>query len=214
MLVLYLHGFRSSPSSFKARATAEAVARLRESLRGSGSALPEFACPPLPASPRAALDAAERVVRERAAGDWTRVALVGSSLGGFYATVLAQRDGRRCRAAVVNPGTAPWDALAAHVDAHRTAYHSEEVPFAFTAQDHAELVGLRDEFGAGPPSHPERFCVLVSERDELIDCRRTLAWYGDRARARVVRGSDHAMYDYGDHVDGVVRFLLQQEEPT
>ena len=74
-MILYLHGFRSSPLSMKARLTGERMAQLGRSA--------EFLCPQLPASPRLAMELAFQLVEGVPAGE---LAIVGSSLGGYYAT--------------------------------------------------------------------------------------------------------------------------------
>ena len=79
-MILYLHGFRSSPNSFKARLLA---ARLAELGRAD-----EWRCPMLPVSP---LDAVALVEKTLASAQ--DVTLIGSSLGGYYATYLAEQHG-------------------------------------------------------------------------------------------------------------------------
>jgi predicted esterase YcpF (UPF0227 family) len=89
-VILYLHGFRSSPQSFKARVM---HARLAELGR-----LGEWQCPPLPVSPCDAVALAESVAANAKTSD---VTVVGSSLGGYYATYLAEKHG--WRAVLLNP---------------------------------------------------------------------------------------------------------------
>lgn len=89
-MILYLHGFRSSPQSFKARALA---ARLDELGRAD-----EWRCPVLSVAPLAAIAAAEAEVAGVPA---QRVTVIGSSLGGYYATWLAEKHG--WRAVLLNP---------------------------------------------------------------------------------------------------------------
>jgi predicted esterase YcpF (UPF0227 family) len=93
-MILYLHGFRSSPQSFKARAVAQKMAQLGRA--------GELACPQLPASPEAAIALALALVDGVPAD---RLAIVGSSLGGYYATWLAERLG--CRAVLLELAVRP-----------------------------------------------------------------------------------------------------------
>ncbi|MEF9944683.1 MAG: YqiA/YcfP family alpha/beta fold hydrolase, partial [Burkholderiaceae bacterium] len=97
-MMLYLHGFRSSPRSKKAVMMGQALAA-----RGPAA---DFICPQLPASPRAAAALIEAAVQGI---DPAELVVVGSSLGGFYATWLAERLG--CRAALLNPAIRPYDDL-------------------------------------------------------------------------------------------------------
>ncbi|MBV8125864.1 MAG: esterase, partial [Paucibacter sp.] len=103
--LLYLHGFRSSPRSAKARIMADWVARHRPDL--------VFACPQLPPSPREAMALVMDLVQ---AWPRTGMAAMGSSLGGFYATLVAQRTG--CPAVLLNPAVEPARDLAAHIGEH------------------------------------------------------------------------------------------------
>ena len=80
-MIVYLHGFRSSPQSFKARLLAARLAELGRS--------DEWLCPALPVSPREAIELAEREIGARILPG-ERVTLIGSSLGGYFATYLAQ----------------------------------------------------------------------------------------------------------------------------
>ena len=113
--LLYLHGFRSSPASNKARMTAAAVAQ-----RFPGTT---WLCPALPASPRQAMD---EVLQATADWPWATTAVMGSSLGGFYATWLAERWG--CQAVLLNPAVKPARDLAVHLGDH-TMWHNPEQHF-------------------------------------------------------------------------------------
>ncbi len=83
-MIVYIHGFNSSPSSHKSNQLRERLAALgRES---------EFACPALPHWPQ---DAMALLEREVAGVPAEKITLVGSSLGGFYATYLTEKRGLR-----------------------------------------------------------------------------------------------------------------------
>ena len=127
--VLYLHGFRSSPKSFKAR-----VVHQRMAQRGLAQ---QLICPQLPASPKAAMALALTLAERHAAQG--KLAIVGSSLGGFYATWLAERFG--CRAVLINPAVDPLKNLEQHVGTI-TAWHSDE-PFEFRREYIDELAELK-----------------------------------------------------------------------
>ncbi|HQR75553.1 MAG TPA: YqiA/YcfP family alpha/beta fold hydrolase, partial [Burkholderiaceae bacterium] len=101
-MIVYLHGFRSSPASRKATMLRQAMAS-----RGRSG---EFLCPALPASPARAVEQVEALVRGVVPD---RLALIGSSLGGYYATWLAERIG--CRAVLLNPAIRPQDDLAKYL---------------------------------------------------------------------------------------------------
>jgi predicted esterase YcpF (UPF0227 family) len=185
-MILYLHGFRSSPRSFKARVMHERMAALGR--------VEELICPQLPASPKAAIELALLLAERHAPGN---LAIVGSSLGGFYATWLAERLG--CRAVLVNPAVNPLKDLDKHVGV-TTAYHSDE-PFEFKREYIDELAALRVE----RITRPERYFLLAATGDEVLDYRDMVAHY-QGARQHVIEGSDHAISEFPHYVDEVLAF--------
>jgi uncharacterized protein len=185
-MILYLHGFRSSPLSFKARLLAERMAAL-----GRGA---EYLCPQLPPSPRAAIKLAERLAAQFEAG---QLSLIGSSLGGAYATWLAERLG--CRAVLLNPAIRPARDLAPHVGS-MTAYHTNE-PFEFKQEYIAEL----NELAVSRISRPERYLLVAATGDEVLDWREMVAHYPG-AQQCIIQGSDHGISEFADYVDRVLAF--------
>lgn len=183
--ILYLHGFRSSPRSFKAR-----VVQGRLEALGRARAL---VCPQLPASSRAAMDLVLTLVEHHA----DSLAIVGSSLGGFYATWLAERFG--CRAVVINPAVDPLKDLEKHVGV-TTAWHSDE-PFEFKREYIAELAALKIE----RITRPERYFLLAATGDEVLDYRDMVAHYAG-AHQHIIEGSDHAIPEFAQYVDEVLDF--------
>ncbi len=190
--LLYLHGFRSSPGSAKARRMA-AWAAERPGLI--------FACPQLPASPREAMALVVDLVAGWPAGG---AAVIGSSLGGFYATSLAEQPAHRgWRVAVLNPAVDPARDLARHIGT-LTAWHDPELKFEFTAQHVAELAAL------APPARltkPARYYALIAKGDELLDWREMLARYAG-CDGEVLEGSDHGLTDFEAHLPGLGKHLL------
>jgi predicted esterase YcpF (UPF0227 family) len=187
--ILYLHGFRSSPKSYKARVVHQRMAQL-----GRASAL---ICPQLPASPKAAMELVLNLVGRHAAQGPARLAIVGSSLGGFYATWLAERFG--CRAVLINPAVDPLKDLDKHVGVS-TAWHSDE-PFEFKREYIAELADLK----VAHITRPERYFLLAATGDEVLDYRDMVAHYAG-ARQHVIEGGDHAVSNFEQYVDEVLDF--------
>jgi len=198
-MILYLHGFRSSPQSFKATLMARAMAE-----RGLAQL---WRCPQLPASPREAArlagDEAGRLLAASPGGDPARLTVVGSSLGGYYATWLAERLG--CRAALLNPAVHPARDLAAHVGAQRS-YHGDE-PFLFRPEYLDELLALQ----AGPLADPGRYFLLACTGDEVLDWREMAARYAG-CRQRIVEGGDHGISDFARWLPEVLAFALEPAE--
>ncbi|MBK1687058.1 YqiA/YcfP family alpha/beta fold hydrolase [Rubrivivax gelatinosus] len=185
--LLYLHGFRSSPQSAKARRVAAWLAEHRPEVR--------LWCPQLPPSPRAAL----ALVLDGTA-DWpVTSAVVGSSLGGFYTTAVAEARG--WAAGVLNPAVDPARDLAAYIGENRQ-YHAPEESFYFLPEYVDELRALRP----AAISRPERYFAVVATGDELLDWREMHARYAG-ATIRLVEGSDHALSDFDDHLPHLLRFL-------
>lgn len=188
MSILYLHGFRSSPQSFKARLLGQRLTEL-----GLGHT---YLCPQLPASPRAAAELALALAREMTAGG-EGLSVVGSSLGGYYANWLAEQIG--CRAVVLNPAVQPPRDLENYVGV-TTAYHSDEV-FEFKREYIDELKALRIE----TITHPERYFLIAATGDEVLDWREMTAHYAGAHQA-VIEGSDHGISEFAQYVDQILAF--------
>ena len=186
--LLYLHGFRSSPLSAKAVKMAAAVQALHPAVH--------WWCPQLPPSPRQAM----AMLMAGIAG-WPQgsMAVVGSSLGGFYATWIAARTG--CPAVLLNPAFHPARDLASHIG-EQSAWHSPQETFFFQPEFVQELRDL----DAGTLSRPERFYTLIAKGDELLDWREMSARYAG-SQGQLLEGGDHALSDFDTHLAGVLRFL-------
>jgi len=184
MKILYLHGFRSSPASYKARVVAARMAALGRS--------GDLICPQLPASPKEAMALALSLVAGVAP-----LAVIGSSLGGYYATFIAERLG--CKAALINPAVDPLANLAQHVGV-TTAWHSD-APFEFKQNYIAELADLK----VARITDPARYFLLAATGDEVLDYRTMTAHYAG-SRQHVIDGGDHAVSDFERYVDDVLAF--------
>jgi len=185
-LFIYLHGFNSSPASFKARLLEE---RLQSLGRGD-----EFLAPALSHDPRAATALLER---ELARMDHTRVVLVGSSLGGHYATWLAERYG--LRAVLINPAIRPHVLLADRTGPQTNLHTGER--YTLTADHLAALAALDIE----SITRPERYLLIVAMGDEVLDSRVALAKY--RHAVQIVHPEgDHGFSDFAQYLDAVLAF--------
>ncbi len=186
--LLYLHGFRSSPQSFKAQ-------RLQAWLRAHRPDV-HWWCPQLPPSPRAAV----ALLRDGIAG-WPpqASAVLGSSLGGFYATVIAEATG--WPAVVLNPAVDPARDLQAYIG-EQTAFHDPQQRFWFRAEYVDELRAL----APAAITRPGRYLAVIAKGDELLDWREMRARYPD-AQLRLLEGSDHALSDFDEQLPAILRFL-------
>jgi len=191
-MMLYLHGFRSSPSSFKAQMLADAYAT-----RGLGE---QWRCPQLPASPKAALALAHAQADELLAttGQSAKELTVGgSSLGGFYAIALAQALG--CRAVLINPAVAAPRDLATQIGEH-TLYHSDE-PMTFKPEYVDELAAM----SVPAITEPDRYLLIAATGDEVLDWREMVAFMPD-AHHIIVPGSDHGLSNFETYMPRVLAF--------
>jgi predicted esterase YcpF (UPF0227 family) len=185
-MILYLHGFRSSPLSYKSRLMAQ---HMQDAGRSS-----EFFCPQLSASPAQAIARAEHII---AAYQPEQVSLIGSSLGGFYATWLAEKYG--CKAVLLNPAVQPPRDLQSYVGV-TTQYHSDEM-FEFKQEYIPELRQL----ALARITRPERYFLIAATGDEVLDWREMVAQYAG-AKQQVIQGSDHGLSDFAAYLPEVMAF--------
>jgi predicted esterase YcpF (UPF0227 family) len=186
--LLYLHGFRSSPASAKARRMARWVAEQRPDL--------QFACPQLPPSPREAMSLARELSQHWPA---ETMAVMGSSLGGFYATALAQARG--CRAVLLNPAVDPARDLAAYIG-EQQCWQNPDERFFFRP----EFVDELRQLAVGELAHPERLLAVIAKGDEVLDWREMHARYA-ACRIKLLEGSDHGLADFDDYLQELTDFL-------
>jgi predicted esterase YcpF (UPF0227 family) len=186
--VLYLHGFRSSPQSAKARLMAQVVARDHPGVT--------WWCPQLPPSPSAAI---ELVIRGTADWPGAQMAVVGSSLGGFYATWFAEQ--RACKAVLLNPAVDPARDLAGYIGS-QTQFHDPAQEFYF----HPDYVQELRDLHAGPLADYSRYLAIIAKGDEVLDWREMHQRYAQSPQLLLV-GGDHAISDFAEHLPRVLEFL-------
>lgn len=184
-MILYLHGFRSAPQSAKAQSLHK---RLTD--KGLGE---RFVCPLLSHVPADAIAQARMLLAAHPA----ITTVVGSSLGGFYATWLAERHG--LKAVLVNPAVVAPLSLATLVGRHENLYTGE--PFEFTETHVAQLRGLE----APVITKPEHYWLLAETGDEVLDYRHAITRYAG-ARQTVLEGGDHSFTRWDDYLDGIIAF--------
>ena len=189
-LVVYLHGFRSSPRSSKAVMTGEAI----KALLSAANPI-EWYCPQLLASPKESMAMVTAHIDQSKAD---RIVVIGSSLGGFYTNYLAEKY--TCKAVALNPAVRAARELAPHVGM-MTAYDSDE-PFDFRPEYIDELRALQVE----AITNPGRYFLIAAKGDELLDWREMVDFYPG-AKHLVLEGSDHGIADYADHLPQVLDFI-------
>ena len=128
------------------------------------------------------------------------MAVIGSSLGGFYATAIAEARG--CRAVLLNPAVDPARDLVAYVG-EQTAWHNSDERFFFDAAFVDELRAI------APPSRLtrlDRYLAVIAKGDEVLSWLEMSERY-EGCRTVLIDGSDHALSDFGLHWPKVVAFL-------
>jgi predicted esterase YcpF (UPF0227 family) len=184
-MLIYIHGFNSSALSFKAGLFANRMAELGRSS--------EFVCPELPDRPHRAVALLEDCMKGRAPAE---VALIGSSLGGFYATWLAERYG--ARAVLVNPAVRPYELLTQALGRQKNLYTHRE--YEFTETHLAELRALEVA-----DVSPSRYLLITRTGDEVLDYRQAVEKYRG-CEQLVIEGGDHGFGDFALYLDRALAF--------
>lgn len=183
--VLYLHGFNSSPLSFKAQA-------LLAMWRQAGLPSRNLYIPALPNDPREAVALAD---------DWlgrhADAVLVGSSLGGCYATFLAEKHGSK--ALLINPAVRPWRRFHQYLGPQQN-YSTGERWELTTA--HIEALA---QLAIAPPQDPDRFWVWLQTGDETLDYREAEVFYRG-CRLDIQQGGDHGYQGFDQRLPELLAF--------
>jgi predicted esterase YcpF (UPF0227 family) len=190
--ILYLHGFISSPASKKA-------VMLGDYVLGQAPGV-ECVVPALHHRPARAMAQVRALCRGGNAAD---LVIVGSSLGGFYATIAAEETG--CRAVVINPAVHPQRHFGRYLGPQRNVHTGEA--FDLTDEHVTELAAL------DPPAvtRPERFWLMVETGDEILDYREATAYYAGSFQT-VVKGGDHSFTSFPEFVPDIVAWARRNGE--
>lgn len=190
-VLLYLHGFLSSPGSQKAQQLKAYVAE--------HDAAVKVLVPALDDHPVRALQQATAAVGACAPA---RIGVVGSSLGGFWATHLANAFG--LRAVLVNPAVDPHLLLAGMSGTHQNPYTGKQIEI-----NHALVEACRQL--QVTPAEPKRFWLLLQTADEILDYRQALQRY-QGARITLEPGGSHAFDGFERYLGAILDFLFADED--
>ena len=182
-MLVYLHGFNSSPQSHKALLLARAMQE-----RGLGAL---FACPDLPPLAGEAVGKIEQLIQGKSG-----VCFVGSSLGGSYATHLAEKHG--LRAALINPAIEPHAGLRACLGPQKNLHTG--VPYELTEAHLGQWEALYAR-----RITPQRYLLIVETGDEVLDYRRAVERYAG-AEQIVIEGGDHSLQSFPRHLPRILEF--------
>jgi predicted esterase YcpF (UPF0227 family) len=182
-MIVYLHGFNSSPYSHKAQVLGRYMAEQRRAH--------EYACPALPELASDAVRCVERLIAGK-----DGVCFVGSSLGGFYATYLAEKHD--ASAVLINPAIDPHVGLRAYLGPQKNLHTGE--PYVLTEAHLREWEKLYV-----PRINPARYLLIVETGDEVLDYRRAVERYSG-AEQRVIAGGDHSLQSFPEHLGRILEF--------
>jgi uncharacterized protein len=185
-MLIYIHGFNSAPNSFKARLVGERMRTLGRER--------DYLVPALPHRPAEAMVLLRDLV-ERYPG----AALMGSSLGGFYATWLAEHyEHLALRVVLVNPAVRPYALLSGYLGPQKNLYTG--AAYELTAQHIDELKALESA-----TITPSRYFLITRTGDEVLDYRLAVEKYRG-ARQWVIPGGDHGFGDFANFLDTALAF--------
>ena len=186
-LLIYLHGFMSSPRSVKAKETEFYIARR--------AMLVEYLVPALSDHPTQAYQQLSELMQ---ANPNRTIGLIGSSMGGFFASVLSARF--NCRAALINPAVAPYQLMNKYIGEQTNPYTNNH--FTLTVNDMEFLQELEVEC-----PHPDKIMLLVQTGDETLDYKAAVAKYAGSPQV-VEEGGDHRFQDFDKHLPDIMKFLF------
>ncbi|MCG8672875.1 MAG: esterase [Pseudomonadales bacterium] len=189
--LFYIHGFNSSPKSAKANLLAD---YLREQ---SDSVLPNihYHVPALPYDPAAIIEILCREVEACLPED---VALVGSSMGGFYGTWIAEKYGLPL--VLVNPAVRPHELLKDYLGENENMYTGEKYTFT-----EAHIDTLKD-LDVEPITSPHRYYLLTQTADETLDYRQGVEKYRG-AKQVIQEGGSHGFDGFENEIPNIMKFL-------
>lgn len=189
--LIYLHGFRSSPASIKAQIFVHRVAALPDAIR------PRLVVPALSHEPAAAVAAVAAWIEREVRVPAHELTIVGSSLGGYYATSLAETFG--ARAVLINPAIRPYEQLEPFIGTQRNLYTNDT--WQLTRAHFADLARWR----VAHITRPQRYFLLMRSGDDLIDWREAVVHYAG-AWQFVAAGGTHGWEDIDDELPSILRF--------
>ena len=182
-MIIYLHGFRSSPRSEKAQA-------LLKTMEAQGLSR-ELWCEQLPPDPAEAIGLIETAIQNAS----TSPLLVGSSLGGYYATHLSEKY--QLKAVLINPAAYAYRILAPHLGFHQNLYTGQS--FELT-QGHIETL---KHLEVEPIKYPKHFWLLAETGDEVLDYREAVHKYRG-GKQTILTGGDHSLTRFPDYIDAII----------
>ena len=185
--LLYIHGFNSSSSSLKGRLLQQSIQTQTNNI--------QIVAPDLLFEPAQAIQQLQRIIEHTKAG--VDITLIGSSLGGYYATYLAEKYA--IKAVLVNPAVKPYDLLSQHLGVQQNIYTGETYTLTHTHID--QLLSLEVE----PVTLPARYLLMLQTGDEILDYRQAVEKYAGSPQI-VIEGGDHGFQRFSDYIERILSF--------
>ncbi|MFT6551025.1 MAG: putative esterase YcpF (UPF0227 family) [Zhongshania marina] len=186
--LIYIHGFISSPQSLKAQLLGHYVAEHHSDIH--------YMVPSLSNTPAEAFRELDQLVQDYLQNNTGPLGLVGSSMGGFFATALAERY--RLAAVLVNPAVQPHTFGEHFIGAHHNPYTGVDFSLAQADIDVLQSLVVKPNTG--------RYWVMVQEQDETLDYRNAVEFYNG-VQMTVEAGGDHSFQNFDRHLAAIVEFL-------
>ena len=195
--MIYLHGFRSSPESNKATFLKQ----------WCSTDMIDFFCPPLDLSPKKAVAQSITIIRNIMGQQYQQIILVGSSLGGFYATYIMQNyeGSEQLLSILINPSVKPFRDLESAINSEKNWQLEALKIKPFTRNHHLEIQKLEEAVGT-TLRFPDNILLLAAKGDELLSWEEMSSFYKG-CQQYIVNGSDHSMTDFPKHWESVKGFI-------
>lgn len=187
---LYIHGFLSSPQSFKACQVQQWLAANH----------PEIAyhCPQLTPYPEQTRQQLEHLIESLLPQP---VYIIGSSLGGFWASWLVEKY--NLRALLVNPSVRPWEFMPKSVGLELKSYYSDAS--YYLTERHIDEIKQYEI----APQRTANYWLLVQTGDEVLDYRQAVEKYAG-CKQTLEQGGDHSFQQFERYLQAGLAFLSQQ----
>jgi uncharacterized protein len=186
MVLIYIHGFNSSPASLKAKQT-------QRWLESESLGIP-FECPALSSEPDKAIEQLQVLIEKLD----QPIGLIGSSMGGYYATWLGEKYG--LRSVLINPAVRPYGFMTECLG-ENTNYHTGER--YILEQHHIDVARALDVQSI---KTPENIWVLLQTGDEVLDYHQAETKYA-QCSLTIEQGGDHSFQYYERHLPAIIDFL-------
>ncbi len=186
-VLLYLHGFNSSPNSAKAQAMAQYLEPYQDQI--------QLVCPQLACYPNDAWQQIEDILNQHRG---KKLGVVGSSLGGFLATRVAQQT--KAKAVLVNPAVKPYELLKDYLGEQQNPYTQQHYQLE---QQHIEQL---KQLEVSQLSCQQRLWVMLQTADEVLDFNLAVTEYKG-ATFTIEEGGDHSFQGFENHCAAILDFL-------